>query len=242
VHTFGVPAALDDLGSIAQRHNLFLIEDACEALGAEYNAKKVGPLADAGVFAFYPNKQITTAEGGILVTQNEPLAARVRSLRSHGRSDSADRLQHTELGYNYRLSELHAALGVAQMRRIDSILTRREKIARAYAERLTGVDGLILPPLDLPARRISWFVYVVRLAGSYSEEYRDRIIEQMAARGIACGRYFAPIHLQPPFRGTNRTSLPFTESIGARTIALPFFNQISDSQLDEVAETLRSLL
>jgi perosamine synthetase len=242
VHTFGVPAALDELKSIAQRHNIFLIEDACEALGAEYNDKKVGPLADAGVFAFYPNKQITTAEGGVLVTQNESLAARVRSLRNHGRSESADWLQHAELGYNYRLSELHAALGVAQMQRIDSILARRERIAHAYAHRLSGTDGLILPPLSLPNRRISWFVYVVRLAERYTQAHRDQFIEKLAAQSIAAGRYFAPIHLQPHYRATKHAPLLITESIGARTIALPFFNQITESQLDEVAGALRSLL
>jgi perosamine synthetase len=242
VHTFGVPAALDELQSIAQRHNLFLIEDACEALGAEFLGKKVGSLADAGVFAFYPNKQITTAEGGVLVTQNEWLAARVRSLRNHGRSESADWLRHAELGFNYRLSELHAALGVAQMQRIDSILARREKIAHAYAERLFGTDALISPPLDLPNRRISWFVYVVRLAESHAPAHRDRIIEGLAARGIAAARYFAPIHFQPHYREAKCAPLPITESIGARTIALPFFNQITNSQLDEVAETLLSLL
>ncbi|HLZ11047.1 MAG TPA: DegT/DnrJ/EryC1/StrS family aminotransferase [Candidatus Acidoferrum sp.] len=242
VHTFGVPAALDELQSIAQRHNLFLIEDACEALGAEFLGKKVGSLADAGVFAFYPNKQITTAEGGVLATQNESLAARVRSLRNHGRSESADWLRHAELGFNYRLSELHAALGVAQMQRIDSILARREKIAHAYAERLFGTDALILPPLDLPNRRISWFVYVVRLAEGHAPAHRDRIIEGLAARGIAAARYFAPIHFQPHYREAKRAPLPITESIGARTIALPFFNQITNSQLDEVAETLLSLL
>jgi perosamine synthetase len=242
VHTFGVPAALDELKSIAQRHNIFLIEDACEALGAEYNDKKVGPLADAGVFAFYPNKQITTAEGGVLVTQNESLAARVRSLRNHGRSESADWLQHAELGYNYRLSELHAALGVAQMQRIDSILARRERIAHAYAHRLLGTDGLILPPLSLPSRRISWFVYVVRLAERYTQAHRDRFIEKLAAQSVAAGRYFAPIHLQPHYRATKHAPLLITESIGARTIALPFFNQITESQLDEVAGALRSLL
>jgi perosamine synthetase len=242
VHTFGVAAELDELKSIAHRHNLFLIEDACEALGAEYSGKKVGPLADVGVFAFYPNKQITTAEGGVLVTQNESLAARVRSLRNHGRSKSADWLQHAELGFNYRLSELHAALGVAQMQRIDTILARREKIAHEYTERLSSAAALILPPLSLPNRCISWFVYVVRLAERYTQAHRDQIIETLAARGIAAARYFAPIHLQPPYRGTIRSPLPITESIGARAIALPFFNQITESQLDEVAETLLSLL
>jgi len=242
VHTFGTPAPLDELRAIAHRHNLLLLEDACEALGAEYSGRKLGSLADAGVFAFYPNKQITTAEGGVFVTQNESLAARVRSLRNHGRTESADWLQHVELGYNYRLSELHAALGVAQMRRIDAILARREKIARGYTERLSGTAGVTLPPLDLPNRRISWFVYVVRLAEKYSQEDRDRIVKQMASQGIGVGRYFAPIHLQPQYRRLNHSPLPITEAVGARTIALPFFNQITEAQLDEVAETLWTLL
>jgi dTDP-4-amino-4,6-dideoxygalactose transaminase len=242
VHTFGVPAALDDLKLISHRNNLLLLEDACEAFGAEYSGKRVGSLADAGVFAFYPNKQITTAEGGVFITQNESLAARVRSLRNHGRTESADWLQHAELGYNYRLSELHAALGAAQMRRIDAILARREEIARGYTERLSGTAGITLPPLDLPNRRISWFVYVVRLQEKYSQEDRDRIVKQMASRGIGAGRYFAPIHLQPPYRRLDHRPLPVTEAIGARTIALPLFNRITEAQLDEVAETLRSLL
>ncbi|HLK03686.1 MAG TPA: DegT/DnrJ/EryC1/StrS family aminotransferase [Candidatus Acidoferrum sp.] len=242
VHTFGVPADLDALKSIAQRHSLFLIEDACEALGAEYAGERVGGLADVGVFAFYPNKQITTAEGGVLVTQSPELAALVRSLRNHGRRDSADWLQHSEIGYNYRLSELHAALGLAQMQRVDAILEGREEIARGYDERLAKSEALILPPLKLSGHRISWFVYVIRLVEKYPQSDRDGLIEKMAARGIACGRYFAPIHLQPPYRSPNRVPLPFTEHIGARTLALPFFNRITDAQLDEVCETLLSLL
>ncbi|GAC1636010.1 MAG: DegT/DnrJ/EryC1/StrS family aminotransferase [Candidatus Acidiferrum sp.] len=242
VHTFGVPADLGALNTIAKRNNLRLIEDACEALGAEYAGKKVGPIGNAGVFAFYPNKQITTAEGGVFVTQDDSLAARVRSLRNHGRRDSADWLQHAELGFNYRLSEVHAALGVAQMQRINSILARREQIARAYAERLSRSGSLILPPLDLPNRRISWFVYVIRLAERYSQADRDRIVEQLAAKGISCGRYFAPLHLQPHYRATSHGPLPITESVGAHTLALPFFNRITDSQLDEVCESLLSLV
>ena len=242
VHTFGVPADLDSLASIRKRHDLLLIEDACEALGAESHGSKAGSVGDVGVFAFYPNKQITTGEGGVVVTQNANLARRIRSLRNHGRADSADCLEHAEVGYNYRLSELHAALGLTQMHRIEEILDRRAEIAQKYGQRLAASEALVLPPLALPNRRISWFVYVVRLKEEYSEADRDRIINKMAAKGIACGRYFAPIHPQPPYRGENRVSLPVTESIGARTIALPFFNRITDSQLDEVSETLLSLL
>jgi perosamine synthetase len=241
VHTFGVPSDLDALKSIASRRGLLLLEDACEALGAESSGRKVGAIGDAGVFAFYPNKQITTAEGGVVVTGNSELAARIRSLRNHGR-DSTDWLQHAEVGYNYRLSELHAALGLAQMQRIEEILLGRAEIAQKYAQRLARSEVLVLPPLALQNSRISWFVYVVRLKERYSQADRDRIIEKMAANGIACGRYFTPIHLQPAYRGVPHAPLPITESVGARAIALPFFNRITDSQLDEVCETLLSLL
>jgi dTDP-4-amino-4,6-dideoxygalactose transaminase len=242
VHNFGVPADLGALESIAKRHGLLLIEDACEALGAEWRAKKVGSIGEAGVFAFYPNKQITTAEGGVVVTENPDLAARIRSLRNHGRVESGDWLQHAEVGYNYRLSELHAALGLAQMQRLEGILRRRAEIAQKYAVRLARSEALLLPSLELSNRRISWFVYVVRLQESHPRADRERIIEGMAAKGIACGRYFAPIHLQPAYRNVAHAPLPVTESIGARTIALPFFNRITDSQLDEVCETLLPLL
>ncbi len=242
VHNFGVPADLETLAAIAQRHKLLLIEDACEALGAEWRGKKVGSIGDTGVFAFYPNKQITTAEGGIVLTHNPGLAARIRSLRNHGRADTGDWLQHAEVGYNYRLSELHAALGLAQMQRLEEILRRRAEIARKYAERLKRSDSLVLPPLELPDRKISWFVYVVRLRDKYSRTDRESIIEKMAAKGIACGRYFAAIHLQPAYSEVPHGPLPVTEAIGERTIALPFFNRITDAQLDEVCETLLSLL
>jgi len=242
VHTFGRPAEMHRLQSIAQRQNLFLIEDACEALGAEYRGKKIGAFGDVAVFAFYPNKQITTAEGGMVVTQNSELASRVRSLRNHGRSNSGDWLQHAEVGYNYRLSELHAALGLAQMRRIDSILARRGEIALAYNKRLQSESALITPLVSHHYKTISWFVYVVRLRDEVDPAHRERIVQAMAAKGIACGRYFPPIHLQPAYVGLPHRPLPISELAGARTIALPFFNQITDSQLDEVAETLRSLL
>jgi len=242
VHTFGRPAEMHGLQSIAQRHNLFLIEDACEALGAEYRGKKVGAIGDVAVFAFYPNKQITTAEGGVVVTQDSELASRVRSLRNHGRTNSGAWLQHAEVGYNYRLSELHAALGLAQLRRIDSILARRDEIALSYNRRLQSESSLIRPLVRDHYKTISWFVYVVRLGDEADPPDRERIVEAMASKGIACGRYFPPIHLQPAYVGLGHRPLPISELAGARTIALPFFNRITDSQLDEVSETLRSFL
>jgi perosamine synthetase len=244
VHTFGSPAALDKILEIARRRKLFVIEDACEALGAQFDGCKVGSFGDAAVFGFYPNKQITSGEGGMLVTNDSNVAALARKLRNHGRSESGEWLQHDELGYNYRISEMNCALGAAQLRRIESILERREAIAREYHRRLQNQPDLELPPIDLPRRRISWFVYVVRLSNRFTTTHRDRIVHEMASRGIACGRYFAPIHLQPAYRSQplRCMTLTQTESIAPRTLALPFFNQLTTTQIDEVCDTLINLL
>jgi perosamine synthetase len=244
VHTFGCPAALDEILEIARRRKLFVIEDACEALGAQFDGRKVGSFGDAGVFGFYPNKQITSGEGGMLVTSNSKVAALARKLRNHGRSESDEWLQHEELGYNYRISELNCALGAAQLKRLESILERREAIAREYHRRLENEPRLQLPAIELPRRRISWFVYVLRLRERFTASHRDHIIQAMASRGIACGRYFAPIHLQPAYRSQPHRcmTLAHTESIAPRTLALPFFNKITGDQIAEVCETLISLL
>jgi dTDP-4-amino-4,6-dideoxygalactose transaminase len=244
VHTFGVPAALDEILEIAKRHHLFVIEDACEALGAEYDGRKVGSFGHAGIFGFYPNKQITTAEGGMLVTDDSALAARTRKLRNQGRNSSGNWLEHEEPGYNYRLSELHCALGIEQMKRIDAILGRRDAVAREYRERLREHPMIELPPMELPRSRISWFVYVVRLREPFLGPQRDRVVQEMASHGIACGRYFAPIHLQQAYRKQPHRcmDLTHTEAIAPRTLALPFFNRISTEQIEEVCQTLREVL
>lgn len=244
VHTFGVPADLTQLLKIAHRHKLLLIEDACEAVGAEYRGKKIGTFGDAGVFAFYPNKQITTAEGGVVVTNDPRLAGKIKALRNHGRAADAEWLQHSEVGYNYRLSELHCALGVEQMKRIHSILRRREEIARLYEKRLADQSLLELPPREFPDRKMSWFVYVVRMKQSFGSTKRDVLARRMAERGIETARYFAPLHLQPAYRGVfaPRRPLNVTESAGARTLGLPFFNRITDDQLTEVCSALDELL
>jgi perosamine synthetase len=244
VHTFGCPAALDEILAIARRHKLFVIEDACEALGAQFDGRQVGAFGDAATFGFYPNKQITSGEGGMLVTNDSNVAALARKLRNQGRRESGEWLQHDALGYNYRLSELNCALGASQLQRLESILERREAIARKYHRRLQTESGLQLPEIDLPRRRISWFVYVLRLRESFSAAQRDHIIQEMASRGIACGRYFAPIHLQPAYRSQPHRcmTLTHTESIGPRTLALPFFNNISAEQIEEVCQTLHEVI
>jgi perosamine synthetase len=244
VHTFGCPAELQAILEIARQHHLCVIEDACEAIGAEYDGRKVGGWEDAGVFAFYPNKQITTGEGGMVVMENPRIASMVRALRNQGRTDSNDWFQHSELGYNYRLPEMSCALGISQLKRIDAILCRREDIARKYNEKLRGIENLRLPALEVPRCKLSWFVYVVRLSGSLTQIHRDWIMNEMHRRGIACGRYFAPIHRQPAYRSAcgPRADLSVTEYEASRCLALPFFNRLQDEQIDEVCENLSELL
>jgi perosamine synthetase len=243
VHTFGCPANLSEILAIARRHYLHVIEDACEAIGAEYDGRKVGVFGDAGVFAFYPNKQITTGEGGMIVTGNPEVASAARALRNQGRTETDNWFQHSEIGYNYRLAEMNCALGIAQLNRIDAILSRREAIARKYDEKLRGNENLILPLLIVPRRKISWFVYVVRLSGDFSKLHRDWIVQEMDRRGIGCGRYFAPIHLQRAYRDASvpRADLEVTERAASRSLALPFFNRLQGAQIDEVCENLCEL-
>jgi perosamine synthetase len=239
VHTFGVPADMDALEAIARQHNLVMVEDACEAIGAEYgpHAHRVGSFGNLAVLGFYANKQLTTGEGGAVLARDPAHAVRLRSLRNQGRSGT-DWLDHTEHGYNYRLSELACALGRVQLSRIDEMLALRRAAAERYNELLGRVPALGLPPLSLPGRTISWFVYVVRLPENID---RDRVRASLATRGIATGRYFAPIHLQPAWRdhaSARSLSLPITESIAHRTLALPFFNRITADQQQQVADAL----
>ncbi len=236
VHTFGFPADMTAILDIAERHGLLVIEDACEAIGAVHQVSKAGSMGHAGVFAFYPNKQITTGEGGVVVTRDPALAERMRALRNQGRHAGDDWFQHTELGYNYRLSEINCALGLAQMARLEDILTKRAAVACTYQQRLSQYHQLTLPPLALTSGRISWFVYVIRLSN------RDAVMQGLAAAGIASGRYFAPIHLQPSYSGWHSAHLPVTEAEALRTLALPFFNNIGSGALDEVCTTLGRLL
>ena len=242
VHTFGVPAQMDALKDLSQRHHLALIEDASEAIGARFSGRLAGSFGELAVLGFYPNKQITTGEGGAVLVADPAHAMRLRRLRNQGRDASGDWLDHVEPGYNYRLSELACALGRVQLRRIDEILALRRQAAERYDTLLAGIPGLERPPLSLPGREISWFVYVVRLPEGAD---RDRVQAALARRGIATGRYFAPIHLQPVWRaqsGQDVSHLSVTESIACRTLALPFFNRITANQQQDVAEALRKAI
>jgi len=240
IHTFGVPAEMDALKDLALRHGLVLNEDACEAIGAELEGRRAGSFGDLAVVGFYPNKQMTTGEGGAVLARDPMRAARLRRLRNQGRDPGADWLDYVEPGYSYRLSELACALGRVQLRRIDEVLARRRQVAERYDALLSGIPGLERPPLSLPRRELSWFVYVVRLPEGVD---RARVQAALASQGIATGRYFAPIHLQPVWRARDASGehqLSLTESIARRTLALPFFNGITANQQQQVADALHA--
>jgi perosamine synthetase len=244
VHTFGVPADINEIREVARAHGIAIIEDACEALGAEYFGRKVGGLGDAAAFGFYPNKQMTTGEGGAVVTANPRLIEKVKTLRNQGAGRPESWLAYTEIGFNYRISDINCALGISQLARLDAILACRETLARGYDARLASVPALRRPALALPNRKISWFVYVVRLEEQFTRNDRDQIIQEMRSIGIAVGRYFAPIHLQPAYRTSrsSKLSFPETEKAAGHSLALPFHNRLRDVEVDEVCEKLSSLV
>ena len=239
VHAFGQPADMDPINAVARQHRIAVIEDACEAIGAEYKGHKVGRLGSAGVFAFYPNKQITTGEGGVIVTDDDEWDHLFRSLRNQGRDVFDAWLNHSRLGYNYRLDEMSAALGAAQMSRIEELLAKREQVARWYAAHLDEIEEVSAPFAAPTTTRASWFVYVVRLA---PELDRDRIMALLQAQGVPSRPYFSPIHLQPFYRqrfGYTPGDFPITEQVAASTLALPFFGNMSQDQVAVVCDILR---
>jgi len=244
VHVFGQPCRMEPIWQIAEQHDLKIIEDSCEALGAAYRGRPAGSLGDGSVFGFYPNKQITTGEGGMVLTDDDELAALVRSMRNQGRDAGGGWLSHQRLGYNYRLSEMQAALGTVQLQRLGELLAGRARAAEAYRRRLADEPRLVLQKICDDVE-MSWFVFVVRLADEYSSKDRDRILAALQGRGIGCSNYFAPIHLQPAYAERfeyERGAFPVCEHVADRTIALPFHTRITEEQIDAVCNTLRSLL
>ncbi|GAB4531601.1 MAG: DegT/DnrJ/EryC1/StrS family aminotransferase [Anaerolineales bacterium] len=242
VDVFGQPADADPILEVARAHDLKVIEDSCEALGAAYKGRPAGTLGDYGVFAFYPNKQITTGEGGMVVTDDDAAAELMRALRNQGRAPGDTWLAHTHLGYNYRLDEMSAALGAVQMARLDELLAKRAQVAAWYAERLAGIPGVDAPHVRPETTRMSWFVYVVRFDPALN---RDEIIRKLAAEGIPARPYFAPIHLQPYMVerfGYREGMYPVTEDLGRRGAALPFSGVMSEAQVETVCAALRRVL
>ena len=239
VEVFGNTADFDKIEEIAKKHNLFLIEDSCEALGGNLNGRPAGNFGEFGVFAFYPNKQITTGEGGMIVTDNKLYRDMCRSLRNQGRSTTAW-LSHSRLGYNYRLSEISAVVGEVQMTRLDEILEKRRQVAGMYNTVLADISELSLPPMFEP-EHASWFVYVVRLADKFQKSQRDQLITYLRGQGVGCSNYFVPIHTQPYIQklmGTQNGDYPVTERIAERTIALPFFSDLGEEQIFRIKKEL----
>ncbi len=242
VDVFGQPADFDPLDRVAREHSLKLVNDSCESLGAVYKTTKTGLLGDYGTFAFYPNKQITTGEGGMIVTNDDAAADLMRGLRNQGRAPGDTWLQHTYLGYNYRLTEIAAALGVVQMSRLETLLANRQRVADWYADALAGIDEIELPRIVPTTTRVSWFVYVIRVAKGLN---RDAFAAELERKGIPVRPYFSPIHLQPYMRdffGYQPGDFPVTEDLAARGLALPFSGKMTQEQVRVVAQAIKSTL
>jgi len=244
VHVFGLPCDMKAVTGFAHDHGLWVVEDACEAIGAYDRDGLVGRVANATVLAFYPNKQMTTGEGGLLLTDDARVDALCRSWRNQGRGENGAWLSHERLGYNYRMSDIAAALGIAQLGRLDELLVKRSRVAAWYDERLGGhpcLSGQAVPA----GLRKSWFVYVVKLADEFTRDERDGVLERLRAAGIGCSNYFTPIHLQPYISerfGYRVGDFPVCERVADRTIALPFYGNLAEEQVESICELLVATL
>ncbi len=242
VDVFGQPADYDAINKICKENDLTLIEDSCEALGATYKGKQAGTFGKYGVFAFYPNKQITTGEGGVIVTDDEKDAAFMQALRNQGRAPGDAWLQHTYLGYNYRLDELSAALGYSQIQRLDHMLDSRAQVAAWYEDYLQEFPQIEIPHILPSTTRMSWFVYVIRVKDTLD---RDSFAHRLVENGINVRPYFLPIHLQPYIAeqfGYQPGDFPVTEDLGKRGLALPFSSVMTEDQVLQVCEGIRRSL
>jgi len=240
VDIFGYPAEIPALVDIARRHGLAVVEDACQTIDGAYAGRKLGTFGHPAVYGFYANKQLTTAEGGVVLTDDDDLAGLLKSLTNQGRSDDGAWLVHSRLGFNYRLSDVHCAIGVAQLERLDEMMAGRRRAAAAYQVRVAEIDG-VTPMYDGPQER-SWFVYAPRLDADID---RNAVIGALEERNIAAKPYLPCIHLQPYYReahGYRPGLLPVTEAISASTIALPFFPEIGEGQVDRVCAALEEAI
>ncbi len=242
VDAFGQPAAYDPLQRVADEYDLMMIEDSCEALGSAYKGKMAGTLGDVGVFAYYPNKQMTTGEGGMLVTDNEEWAGLFRSLRNQGRDVFDAWLNHTRLGFNYRMDEMSAAVGLSQFKRFDELLNRRETVAGWYNDFLSGLESIRLPVIAPETTKMGWFVYVIK---AESAQLRNQLMTKLDENGIPSRPYFTPIHLQPFYVdkfGYQRGDFPETEIAGDCCLALPFSGAMNEEEVRYVCDTIKDIL
>ncbi|MFH1614008.1 MAG: DegT/DnrJ/EryC1/StrS family aminotransferase [Planctomycetota bacterium] len=243
VEVFGNPAGIDHICEVADKNNLAVVEDCCEGFGSALNGRMVGTFGKMSVFAFYPNKQITTGEGGLILTDDDDLADLCISLRNQGRAGGGW-LGHARLGYNYRLSDINCALGVVQLSRADEIKAKRKQVAKWYRQLLADEDRIILPT-EGPGCDVNWFVFVIRLSERYTAEQRNTVLKSMAEKGIQVSNYFPPVYLQPFMvekYGYKHGDFPIADSVGERTIAIPFYNNLNKNQIQTVCDTLRKCL
>lgn len=244
VEVFGNPLGIDRVADLAKKHNLICLEDSCEALGSSVNGRLAGTLGQVSAFAFYPNKQMTTGEGGIVLTDDQDTAELMISLRNQGRDANAGWLSHARLGYNFRLSDINCALGIEQLKRIDSFVTKRRQVAQWYQQYLDSESRLAVPS-EPQGCQMSWFVFVVKLRETYSPEQRDAVLADLRQQSIGCNNYFTPIHLQPHVIAQCSHKLgdfPITENTSQRTIALPFYNNLTQQQVQAVCTALKAAL
>ena len=243
VVVFGNPVGLDKVCDIAEKHNLFVIEDSCEGLGSKLNGKKIGTFGTMSLFAFYPNKQITTGEGGMILADDDDLADMCVSLRNQGRGKGGGWLAHDRLGYNYRLSDINCAMGIVQLSRLDEFVTKRRNVAKMYYE-LLGDDDRLIVPQEPDGCEMSWFVFVVRLAQSNIDR-RNAILKAMLERGVQVSNYFPPVYLQPFMvekYGFKKGDFPITDEVCDSTIALPFHNNLTRKEVEIVITELKDCM
>ncbi len=241
VHVFGRLADMDRILDIASRHDLAVVEDACEALGTTLHGRAAGSFGDAGVFGFYPNKVITCGEGGAVVSDDDTILESCRCMRNQGRVAGARPFVSDEPGHNYRLSDLQAALGCSQLARLGQLVAERSRLFQAYQARLSSIENLQTPEPAPPEMKVSWFVYVIRIADGWSATQREDLGRQLATDGIETGQYFPAIHEMRAYARPDRCrheQLPNTEHAARRVLALPFFPGITDDQLNYVCDSL----
>ncbi len=242
VDVFGQPADYEPINAVANQYNLTVIEDSCEALGGEYKGRYAGTLGDYGVFAFYPNKQITTGEGGMIITDDDHAADFMRALRNQGRAPGDTWLQHTHLGYNYRLDEMSAALGLSQMDRLDILLQNRARVASLYDKHLADIEEVTPPQIVANTTMVSWFVYVIRVDKTIDRDHFAVILKQ---KGVPVRPYFAPIHIQPYMKqmfGYKLGDFTVTEDLGDRSLALPFSGTMTEEEIVTVCQCIAEAL
>ncbi len=245
VDVFGLPADYQKIQALCQKHRLTLIEDSCEALGAKYHGKRAGSFGAAAVFGFYPNKQMTTGEGGMVLTDDDQLAQTMSSLRNQGRHSMGGWLAHHDLGYNYRMPDINAALGSVQLARLPGILARRKKIAQIYqklfAERLPEFTVL----KDFPGMTRSWFVFAALVPERLKGTGRDNLIKYLQSKGIGCAHYFPALHLQPYLVKElkhKRGDFPLTEDIAGRSLAIPFHHLLTIRDQERVVQVMEQFV